>query len=247
MKSVTCLFITGLLLTASLSCTKDEGVGGTATVRGRVVINDYNDDFSILLSTHSAAEEDVYIVYGDDKTFGDRVETSYDGIFEFNYLLPGDYSVFIYSEDSSSNLLYDTVIIKNVTISRKDDIVDIGTFDKINVLGFDDGNSSISGRIYVINYDQSTICTLYPLSDTALAQEQEVYLVYGEHEFYDERIRTHYDGTFKFSNLIKGMYKVFTYSEDITGATEMIPVIRQAEITGENQDIVLGDIYIEKL
>jgi len=247
MKSIFCLIITGLFLIASLSCNKDEGVGGTATIRGRVLINDYNDDFSILLSEHSAAEEDVYIIYGDDKTFGDQVETNYDGTFEFDYLLPGDYSVFIYSEDSSSNLLYDTAIIKNVTISRKDDVVDIGTFVKINVLNYDDGNSSISGRIYVINYDPSTVCTLYPQSDTTLAQEQEVYIVYGNHEFYDDRIRTHYDGTFKFSSLIKGIYKVYAYSKDITGAAEMIPVIRQVEITQENQDIVLGDIYVETL
>jgi hypothetical protein len=247
MKSIFCLLITGFLLIASLSCSKDEGVGGTATIRGRVVINDYNDDFSILLSEHNAAEEDVYIIYGDDKTYGDRVRTNYDGTFEFNYLLHGNYSVFIYSEDSTKNVLYDTVIIKNVSISRKDDLIDIGTFVKINVLDYDDGNSSISGKIYKINYDQSTVCTLYPQTDTALAQEQEVYIVYGNHEFYDDRIRTHYDGTYKFSNLIKGIYEVYAYSEDITGAAQMIPIIRQAEITEENQDIVLSDIYIENL
>jgi hypothetical protein len=241
------LFLTGLLAINLVSCTKDEGVGGKATIRGKVIIRDYSDDFSIMLSEYNAAEEDVYIIYGNDETFGDQVETNYDGIFEFNYLLPGDYSVFIYSEDSSSNLLYDTVVIKNINISKKDDIVDAGTFVKLNALDFDQGNSSISGKIYLIDYDQTTICTEYPLSDTVLAQEHEVYIVYGSHEYYDDRIRTHYDGTFKFRNLIKGMYRIYTYSEDITGATEMIPVIRQVEITSENQHIVVNDIYIENI
>ena len=241
------LFLAGMFVINLLSCTKDEGVGGNATIRGKVIVRNYNDDFSILLSEHSASEEDVYIIYGNDKTFGDQVETNYDGTFEFNYLLPGDYSVFIYSEDTSSNLLYDTVAVKNITISKKDDVVEAGTLAKINILDFDEGNSSISGRVYLVNYDKSTICTQYPVSDTSYAQEQEVYIVYGSHEYYDDRIRTHYDGTFKFDNLIKGIYKVYTYSEDITGATQMIPVIRQVEITAENQDIVVNDIYIEKI
>jgi hypothetical protein len=244
MRSIICFLITGILLAASLSCSKDEGVGGTATIRGKVIINDYNDDFSILLSEYNAAEEDVYIIYGDDKTFGDQVETNYDGTFEFNYLLPGDYTVYVYSEDSSSSMLHDTAVIKNITISRKDDVIDAGTFVKINVLDFDDGNSTISGKMYKIEYDPATVCTLYPQSDTVLAQEQEVYILYGDHEFYDDRIRTHYDGTFMFSNLIKGKYQIYAYSKDITCGVELIPVVRQAEITEENQDIELSDIYI---
>ena len=175
------LFLAGIFIINLLSCTKDEGVGGNATIRGKVIVRNYNDDFSILLSEHSASEEDVYIIYGNDKTFGDQEETNYDGIFEFNYLLPGDYSVFIYSGDTTSNLLYDTVVVKNITISKKDDVVDAGTLAKINVLDFDEGNSSISGRVYLVNYDPSTVCTQYPVSDTAYAQEQEVYIVYGSH------------------------------------------------------------------
>jgi hypothetical protein len=241
------LLLIGIFAINLISCTKDEGVGGKATIRGKVVVQDYNDDFSMLLSEYNAAEEDVYIIYGNDRTFGDQVETNYDGTFEFDYLLPGDYSIFIYSEDSSLNLLHDTVVIKNITVSKKDDIVDAGTFVKINSLDFDEGNSSISGRIYLVNYDQSTICTQYPVSDTSYAQEQEVYIVYGSHDYYDDRIRTHYDGTFKFRNLIKGVYKIYTYSEDISGATQMIPVIRQVEITQENQEIIISDIYIEKI
>jgi len=236
-----------VLLFISVSCSKDEGVGGTATIRGKVIVHDYNDDFSILLSQHSGAEDDVYIIYGDEKTFGDQTEANYDGVFEFRYLLPGDYKVYIYSEDSTKNLLYDTVIVKNATVSKKDDLVDVGTFLRLNTLDFNDGNSSISGRIYVVNYDPNTICTVFPQADTALAQEEDVYIVYGNHEYFDERIRTHYDGTFTFINLIKGIYEIFVYSEDLSGATEKIPIKQQVEISEENQHIVLPDIYINNL
>ena len=212
-----------------------------------LIAHNYNDDFSMLLSQHSGAEEDVYIIYGDEKTFGDQTEANYDGIFEFRYLLPGNYKVYIYSEDSTLNLLYDTVVIKDATISKKDDLVDVGTLVRLKTLNFDDGNSSISGKIYVVNYDPNTICTAFPQADTALAQEENVYLVYGNHKYFDERIRTHYDGTFTFSKLIKGTYKIYVYSQDLSGATEMIPIIQAVEINKENQHEVLPDIYINKL
>lgn len=237
-----------IMLAAVLtSCSKDEGVGGTATIRGKVIIQDYNDDFSLLLSQYNAAEEDVYIIYGEDETFGDQVETSYDGTFEFRYLLPGDYRIFIYSLDSTSNLLYDTVVIKDITVSKKDDLVDAGIFVKLNTLEFDDGNSSITGRLFEINYDPNTICTTFPEVDTAYAQEEDVYIVYGDHSYYDDRTRTYYNGTYTFNNLIKGTYRIYMYSDDLTGATQKIPIIRQVEITEENQQIVIPDIYINNL
>lgn len=236
-----------ILAVALISCSKDEGVGGTATIRGKVVIHDYNDDFSLLISQHNATEEDVYIIYGEENTFGDQTETNYDGIFEFRYLLPGDYKVFVYTQDSTSNLLYDTVVIKDISISKKDDLVDAGTFVKLDRLQFDDGNSTISGRVYVVDYNPNTICTAFPEVDTTFAQAEDVYLVYGNHDYFDERTRTHYDGTYTFNNLIKGTYKIYVYSEDVTGGAEDIPVIRQVEIDEENQHIVIPDVYINNL
>ncbi len=236
-----------ILIILTLSCSKDEGVGGTATIRGRVMIHNYNKDYSILLSQQDAAEEDVYIIYGDEQTFGDQTETNYDGTFEFRYLLPGNYKIFVYSEDSTSDGMYDAAVIKNISVSKKDDLVDAGTFVKLNTLDFDDGNSSISGRIYVVNYDPNTICTAFPQADTALAQEEDIYLIYGNHEYFDERTRTHYDGTYTFNDLIKGTYKIYVYTEDLTGATEDIPVIRDVEIDEEQQHITIPDIYINNL
>lgn len=236
-----------IFIVLSLSCSKDEGVGGTATIRGKVVIHDYNEDFSIFLSQHNAEEEDVYIIYGSEATFGDQTETNYDGTFEFRYLLPGNYKIFIYSEDSTSGSRYDTVVLKDITVSKKDGLVDAGTFVKLNTLAFDDGNSTISGRIFVVNYDPNTICTAFPQADTALAQQEDVYLIYGDHDYFDDRTRTHYDGTYTFKNLIKGTYRIYVYTEDLSGATEDIPVIKEVDIEQENQHIVIPDIYINNL
>ena len=38
-----------MFVVSLLSCTKDEGVGGNTTIRGKVIVRDYNDDYSILL------------------------------------------------------------------------------------------------------------------------------------------------------------------------------------------------------
>jgi hypothetical protein len=88
------------------SCKKHEGKGGNSAISGKVVARKYD------LTTHpgtytspayNAANEDVYIIYGDDATFGDHQKTNYDGSFEFKYLQKGNYRVYAYSKDSSSS------------------------------------------------------------------------------------------------------------------------------------------------
>lgn len=91
--------------TASLllfnSCSKYEGEGGRASVKGKIVIDEklyINGSYSETVS-FDGATEDVYIVYGDnDVVYDDKMECSYDGSFEFSYLQPGTYTVFAYNE-----------------------------------------------------------------------------------------------------------------------------------------------------
>jgi len=117
------------LLLLLISCEKGAGEGGMASIGGHVTIEDYNFDFTILRDTYPAQEYDVYIIYGDDDYFGDRIKTSYDGYFEFNYLREGDYTIFVYSKDKT--LDYNTTsrmipVIRNVNItsSKQNVIVD---------------------------------------------------------------------------------------------------------------------------
>lgn len=112
------------------SCKKDEGIGGKSTITGKVIIRQYNTNFTFLQEQFAAPDEDVFIIFGDDPVYGDKVSTNYDGTYRFEYLQEGNYSVYAYSEDSAN---YPTkhkipVIIlvqvgKNQTVQAKDIII----------------------------------------------------------------------------------------------------------------------------
>lgn len=91
------LFIVGLT-----SCEKKEGPGGTSSIIGKVWEKDYTADFSILKAEYWAEEEDVYIIYGNDSIYSDKTKTNYDGSYWFQYLNEGDYTIYVYSRDSST-------------------------------------------------------------------------------------------------------------------------------------------------
>ena len=110
------------------ACEKGPGRGGTSTIRGKVIVHEYNKDFTIARDTFPGAKEDVYIIYGDDVVYGDRFEANYDGTYEFNYLREGHYKVFAYSKDPDLN--YDITsqeipVIKEVEITGKDQVVEV--------------------------------------------------------------------------------------------------------------------------
>ena len=84
----------------AFSCSKEEGTGGTSVITGRVIERQYNSNFTTLIEQFDAPDEDVFIIYGDDPVYGDKVTTNYDGIFRFEYLREGSYTIYAYSEDS---------------------------------------------------------------------------------------------------------------------------------------------------
>jgi hypothetical protein len=83
------------------SCSKDEGIGGKSSITGKVIVRQYNANFTYLQEEYAAPDEDVFIIYGDDPVYGDKVTTNYDGNYRFEYLQEGTYSVYAYSEDSA--------------------------------------------------------------------------------------------------------------------------------------------------
>ena len=93
----------GLILSLVFSCERDEGFGGNSSISGTIKIKEYNNDMSLLLYEYAARDFNVYLVFGDNTTIGDDVETSYTGDFRFNYLTPGDYELFYYSDDTSAS------------------------------------------------------------------------------------------------------------------------------------------------
>lgn len=113
-------FLLVLLVSAlSYSCSKEAGEGGNSSIYGKIIAHNYNAEFTTLKGIYPAADEDVFIIYGNDRSYSERVSTSYDGVFEFKYLRPGDYTVFVYSKDSTLTLPSGMYVVKQqVTISE---------------------------------------------------------------------------------------------------------------------------------
>jgi hypothetical protein len=107
---------------ALLSCAKEAGEGGNSTIYGKMIAYDYNAEFTQLKGIYPAADEDVFLIYGDDRSYTQRVRSNYDGIYEFKYLRPGDYTIYAYSKDSTLTLasgLYAVIIKVEITDKKQ--------------------------------------------------------------------------------------------------------------------------------
>lgn len=92
------IVILSAILALFVSCNKTEGQGGTSSIVGKVIVNDVNNT-GTLLATFPGQDEDVFIIYGNDKTtYSDKVSTSFDGTYRFDNLTPGTYKLFSYSK-----------------------------------------------------------------------------------------------------------------------------------------------------
>lgn len=113
------------LLVFPMACAKTEGEGGLATIRGRVLVKEYNSTFTVLQEEYYVGDEDVFIIYGDGKRVDDRERTTFDGWFEFRYLRPGNYTVYAYSKDSTLQTNAKIPVIREVTINGRKDVVEV--------------------------------------------------------------------------------------------------------------------------
>ena len=81
------------------SCTKEEGIGGTSTITGKVYVYNYNAELTNLRWEGYGISEDVYIIYGNDTIYSDRFWTNFDGSYRFQFLRQGTYTIFTYSKN----------------------------------------------------------------------------------------------------------------------------------------------------
>jgi hypothetical protein len=110
-----------------VSCEKEAGEGGNSSIHGYVHVTDYNASFIFIQGEYDGADQYVYIIYGDDISYGDRIKTGPDGKFEFKYLRQGKYKVYVYSKDST--LAGVSAVSKDIEITAKKQKVDAGTFE----------------------------------------------------------------------------------------------------------------------
>lgn len=138
MKSFYLLFFSIAFLLLLNSCKKEAGEGGTSFIKGRVYAKYYNKNFTLLADSAYAPDIDIYIIYGDDFSYGERKRTSYNGTYEFKYLQKGTYKIFAYTRDSTGtyrNLVNqyanDLPVIQEVEITKNKQTVEV---PDINIL-----------------------------------------------------------------------------------------------------------------
>ena len=124
----------GVLCTLLLmSCKKEEGVGGDASISGQVwsyAIN-INQTFIDTVAELPAEDTYVYIVYGDHTGFDKRIKTDYNGYFNFDYLYPGNYTIYVYSFDPFDEIDQRSPVIRQVEIKKRKENVEV---ERIEIL-----------------------------------------------------------------------------------------------------------------
>lgn len=104
------------------------------------------------------------------------------------------------------------------------------------------GMATISGKLMIKDYDAS----FKLLKDSYYAQGENVYISYDGLDGVGSSVKTSYDGSYQFSYLRKGKYKVFAVGKDSSSinSNKTIAVVVDVDITDKKQDIKLPDIEI---
>lgn len=121
--------ITWILLAILMmaSCKKEPGIGGDAIIYGQVWVKDYNGSFTSVIGEYPAKDEYVYIVFGERTGYDKRIKTDYAGNFRFEFLYPGDYTIYCYSADSTQTELDGQIpVIKKTTITDRKQNLNLG-------------------------------------------------------------------------------------------------------------------------
>lgn len=90
------------------------------------------------------------------------------------------------------------------------------------------GNNTITGSVWVKNYNSS----FTQLIGEYAGKDKYVYIVYGDHEGYDKRVKTDFRGEFSFPYLYPGDYTIYTYTLDstLTDLSGFVPVIQSVTL-----------------
>lgn len=127
--SIIKILVSLVFILVFISCEKDAGEGGNSSIYGKVWVRDYNANFTLLQYWYYGQDEDVFIIYGNNKSYSDKISTNFDGTFEFRYLRPGKYRIYSYSKDST---MVSSALVANgkeIEITGDNQEVNAGTID----------------------------------------------------------------------------------------------------------------------
>ena len=211
MKKTINVLLTIVAVALLSACNKGPGEGGTGTVQGFVkLVHHPDNDYTLTADTMPAAKTDVFIVYGDEAYFGDDVETSPDGMYRFEYMLPGEYTVYSYSTLPSGEKM---AVDETITLER-------GAVCQVPTIYIHDGKaygtSIVKGRVHAAYYHNGSY------RGEGWACEHRVYIrrVGDDIPFDDTRVGP--DGYFAFQKLQPGEYEVYTVTQDFNEVPSFI-------------------------
>jgi hypothetical protein len=236
MKAIKAIILLTILLFSS--CKKNEGKGGSSAITGVLTTNVYNNSDS-LIGKYPKANEDLFIIYGEGNTFyNDKISTSYDGSFKFDYLEKGKYTIYYY-EDCATCPEEEQVVLIPAEISKNKSTLELG---ELNVKKISNkGTSSIEGSIFVKNYNSTgTFINEGPGADI------DVYIIYNDNLTYSDRIRSNNNGDFSFPNLANGHYTIYAYSDCPSCPDGLQAVLSSVNITTQNEIVNTGTITINQ-
>ena len=225
-KTVNSLLVLIMMAMLLPGCNKGPGEGGTGTVQGFVkLVHHPDDDYTLTPDTMVAAKTDVFINYGDEAYFGDDAETNADGMYQFEYLRPGDYTVFAYSTLPTGEKV---AVSESVALDR-------GAVAKVPTLYIHDGKaygtSVVKGRVHAAYYHNGSY------RGEGWACEHRVYIrrVGEDIPFDDTRVGP--DGYFAFQKLQPGAYEVYTVTQDFNEVPDFVFQTIEVEETGQVYEI----------
>ncbi len=231
-------FLTTFITLVS-SCKKNEGPGGSSSIIGVLSTNLYNVSDS-LIDTYPKANEDLFIIYGDGKSgYNDKITTSYDGSFKFDYLEKGKYTIYFYEDCATCPEGKQAKIIAS-EITKNKSTNDLGSVGVKKISN--KGTSTINGTILVDNYNSTGVYV-----NSGIGADIDVYIIYGNSNLnYSDRIKSNYDGTFSFPNLANGPYTIYAYSKSLITADGLDVVKVTAVIDTKNTVSNVGNITINQ-
>lgn len=108
------------------SCKKPAGTGGNSSIKGTVMAEDWNSSLTTMRYEYPAVDVDVYIIYGSDVSYGDKIKTNGNGEYEFKYLRKGTYKIYAIGKEKigTTGDTKDVAVSVDVSVSKNKQAVE---------------------------------------------------------------------------------------------------------------------------